>query len=133
VATWLLRLAAILPFLLAAYARRPTRPFIVHRHRRRVVGRVVRAEGGRLTISGASAHEPPDHGVLDRCHWTETPGVCSQRMQALGRAGVRVVFKEIIEVPNVSGFRALDGRDIVAQALEGIERHTLPEPFGRTT
>ena len=59
--------------------------------------------------------------------------MCSQRMQALGRAGVRVVFKEIIEAPDVSGFRALDGRDIVAQALEGIERHTLPEPFGRTT
>ena len=36
-------------------------------------------------------------------------------------------LKEIIEAPDVSGFRALDGRDIVAQALEGIERHTLPE------
>ncbi len=36
-------------------------------------------------------------------------------------------LKEIIEAPDVSAFRALDGRDIVAQALEGIERHTLPE------
>jgi pimeloyl-ACP methyl ester carboxylesterase len=36
-------------------------------------------------------------------------------------------LEEIIEAPDVSAFRALDGRDIVAQALEGIERHTLPE------
>jgi pimeloyl-ACP methyl ester carboxylesterase len=34
---------------------------------------------------------------------------------------------EIIEAPDLSGFRALDGRDIVAGALEGIERHILPE------
>jgi pimeloyl-ACP methyl ester carboxylesterase len=36
-------------------------------------------------------------------------------------------LKEIIEAPDVSAYRALDGRDIVAGALEGIERHTLPE------
>lgn len=36
-------------------------------------------------------------------------------------------LKEIIEAPDLSGFRAVDGRDIVAGALEGIERHTLPE------
>ena len=36
-------------------------------------------------------------------------------------------LKQIIEAPDLSAFRALDGRDIVAQALEGIERHTLPE------
>src|SRR3954454_13439744 len=36
-------------------------------------------------------------------------------------------LKEIIEAPDVSAFRALDGREIVAGALEGIERHTLPE------
>lgn len=35
-------------------------------------------------------------------------------------------LKEIIEAPDLSGFRAVDGRDIVAGALEGIERHTLP-------
>jgi pimeloyl-ACP methyl ester carboxylesterase len=36
-------------------------------------------------------------------------------------------LKEIIEAPDLSRFQALDGRDIVAGALEGIERHTLPE------
>ena len=36
-------------------------------------------------------------------------------------------LKEIIEAPDLSGFRGVDGRDIVAGALEGIERHTLPE------
>jgi len=36
-------------------------------------------------------------------------------------------LKEIIEAPDVSALRALDGRDIVAQALVGIERHVLPE------
>ena len=36
-------------------------------------------------------------------------------------------LKEIIEAPDVSAFRALDGRDIVAGALKGIEQHTLPE------
>jgi pimeloyl-ACP methyl ester carboxylesterase len=36
-------------------------------------------------------------------------------------------LKEIIEAPDLSGFRAVDGRDIVARALEGIERHTLSE------
>jgi pimeloyl-ACP methyl ester carboxylesterase len=34
-------------------------------------------------------------------------------------------LKDIIEAPDLSGFRALDGRDIVAGALEGIERHRL--------
>lgn len=34
-------------------------------------------------------------------------------------------LKEIIEAPDLSGFQAIDGRDIVAGALEGIERHTL--------
>jgi pimeloyl-ACP methyl ester carboxylesterase len=36
-------------------------------------------------------------------------------------------LKQIIEAPDLSGFQAIDGRDIVAGALEGIERHTLPE------
>jgi pimeloyl-ACP methyl ester carboxylesterase len=36
-------------------------------------------------------------------------------------------LKDIIEAPDLSGFRGVDGRDIVAGALEGIERHTLPE------
>jgi pimeloyl-ACP methyl ester carboxylesterase len=36
-------------------------------------------------------------------------------------------LKDIIEAPDVSAFRAVDGREIVAQALEGIERHKLPE------
>ncbi|HEY1517233.1 MAG TPA: alpha/beta hydrolase [Solirubrobacteraceae bacterium] len=36
-------------------------------------------------------------------------------------------LKEIIEVPDLTGFRGVDGRDIVAGALAGIERHTLPE------
>jgi pimeloyl-ACP methyl ester carboxylesterase len=36
-------------------------------------------------------------------------------------------LKEIIEAPDLSGFQAIDGRDIVAGALEGIERHILPE------
>jgi pimeloyl-ACP methyl ester carboxylesterase len=36
-------------------------------------------------------------------------------------------LKEIIEAQDLSGFRAVDGRDIVARALEGIERHTLSE------
>src|SRR6185312_13201172 len=35
-------------------------------------------------------------------------------------------LKEIIEAQDVSAFRALDGREIVAGALEGIEGHTLP-------
>jgi pimeloyl-ACP methyl ester carboxylesterase len=34
-------------------------------------------------------------------------------------------LKDIIEAPDLSAFRALDGREIVAGALEGIERHTL--------
>ncbi|HEX4115698.1 MAG TPA: alpha/beta hydrolase [Solirubrobacteraceae bacterium] len=36
-------------------------------------------------------------------------------------------LKEIIEAPDLSGFQAIDGRDIVAGALQAIERHTLPE------
>ena len=36
-------------------------------------------------------------------------------------------LKQIIEAQDVSAFRALDGREIVAGALEGIERHTLPD------
>jgi pimeloyl-ACP methyl ester carboxylesterase len=36
-------------------------------------------------------------------------------------------LKEIIDAPDLSGFRAVDGRDIVAGALDGIERHTLSE------
>jgi pimeloyl-ACP methyl ester carboxylesterase len=36
-------------------------------------------------------------------------------------------LKAIIEAADVSGFRALDARDIVAGALEGIEQHALPE------
>ena len=36
-------------------------------------------------------------------------------------------LKQIIEAQDLSAFRALDGREIVAGALEGIERHTLPE------
>jgi pimeloyl-ACP methyl ester carboxylesterase len=33
---------------------------------------------------------------------------------------------QIIDAPDLSGFRELDGRDTVAGALEGIERHSLP-------
>jgi pimeloyl-ACP methyl ester carboxylesterase len=36
-------------------------------------------------------------------------------------------LKQIIEAPDLSAFQALDGRDIVAGALEGIEQHTLPD------
>src|SRR3954464_4033429 len=36
-------------------------------------------------------------------------------------------LKGIIEAPDLSAFQALDGRDIVAGALEGIEHHTLPD------
>jgi pimeloyl-ACP methyl ester carboxylesterase len=36
-------------------------------------------------------------------------------------------LEQIIEAPDLSGFQGIDGRDIVAGALEGIERHTLPE------
>jgi pimeloyl-ACP methyl ester carboxylesterase len=36
-------------------------------------------------------------------------------------------LKEIIEAPDLNGFQGLDGRDIVAGALAGIERHRLPE------
>jgi pimeloyl-ACP methyl ester carboxylesterase len=34
---------------------------------------------------------------------------------------------QIIEAPDVSAYRSLDGREIVAGALEGIETHALPE------
>jgi len=36
-------------------------------------------------------------------------------------------LKELIEAPDLSGFREVDGRDIVAGALAGIERHTLSD------
>jgi len=36
-------------------------------------------------------------------------------------------LKELIEAPDLSGFQGTDGRDIVAGALEGIERHPLPD------
>jgi pimeloyl-ACP methyl ester carboxylesterase len=36
-------------------------------------------------------------------------------------------LKEIIEAPDLTGFQGVDGRDIVAGALAGIERHALPE------
>jgi pimeloyl-ACP methyl ester carboxylesterase len=36
-------------------------------------------------------------------------------------------LKELIEAPDLTGFQGVDGRDIVAGALEGIERHTLPD------
>jgi pimeloyl-ACP methyl ester carboxylesterase len=36
-------------------------------------------------------------------------------------------LKELIEAPDLSGFQGTDGRDIVAGALGGIERHALPE------
>jgi len=36
-------------------------------------------------------------------------------------------LKQIIEAPDLSGFQGTDGRDIVATALEGIERHELSE------
>ena len=41
-------------------------------------------------------------------------------------------LKEIIEAPDLSGFQGIDGRDIVAGALEGIERHSCPRPSERT-
>jgi len=36
-------------------------------------------------------------------------------------------LRDIIEAPDLSELRALDGRDIVSGALEGIETHKLPE------
>src|SRR5580700_6171886 len=36
-------------------------------------------------------------------------------------------LKDIIEAPDLSGFQGVDGRDVVAGALQGIERHTLPD------
>jgi pimeloyl-ACP methyl ester carboxylesterase len=36
-------------------------------------------------------------------------------------------LKDIIEAPDLNGFRALDGRDIVASALEAVEKHALPD------
>ncbi len=36
-------------------------------------------------------------------------------------------LKDIIDAPDVSAFAGLDGRDIVAQALAGIQRHRLPD------
>jgi pimeloyl-ACP methyl ester carboxylesterase len=48
-------------------------------------------------------------------------GAASAPLQVTG------ALKEIIEAPDTSQFQALDGREIVAGALDGIERHTLPE------
>jgi pimeloyl-ACP methyl ester carboxylesterase len=36
-------------------------------------------------------------------------------------------LKELIEAPDLTGLQGVDGRDIVAGALQGIERHTLPD------
>jgi pimeloyl-ACP methyl ester carboxylesterase len=36
-------------------------------------------------------------------------------------------LKELIEAPDLTGFQGVDGRDIVAGALAGIEQHALPE------
>jgi pimeloyl-ACP methyl ester carboxylesterase len=36
-------------------------------------------------------------------------------------------LEDIIEAPDLSGFQGVDGRDVVAGALQGIERHTLPD------
>jgi pimeloyl-ACP methyl ester carboxylesterase len=36
-------------------------------------------------------------------------------------------LKDLIEAPDLTGFQSIDGRDIVAGALGGIERHTLPD------
>jgi pimeloyl-ACP methyl ester carboxylesterase len=36
-------------------------------------------------------------------------------------------LKELIEAPDTSGYQALDGRDIVAGALDGIEQHALSD------
>jgi pimeloyl-ACP methyl ester carboxylesterase len=35
-------------------------------------------------------------------------------------------LKQLIEAPDLEPFRAIDGRDIVAQALEGVQKHELP-------
>lgn len=37
------------------------------------------------------------------------------------------VLKELIDAPDLTGFQGIDGSEIVAAALEGIERHTLPD------
>jgi pimeloyl-ACP methyl ester carboxylesterase len=36
-------------------------------------------------------------------------------------------LKDLIELPDLEAFRAINPRDIVASALEGIERHELPD------
>jgi pimeloyl-ACP methyl ester carboxylesterase len=36
-------------------------------------------------------------------------------------------LKELVEAPDLTGFQGVDGRDIVAGALGGIERHALPD------
>jgi pimeloyl-ACP methyl ester carboxylesterase len=36
-------------------------------------------------------------------------------------------LKDLIDAPDLSALQGVDGRDIVAQALQGIERHTLPD------
>ena len=42
-------------------------------------------------------------------------------------------LKEIIEAPDVTAFRALDGRDIVAGALKASSGTHSPTPYERTT
>jgi len=36
-------------------------------------------------------------------------------------------LKDLIEAPDLTGLQGVDGRDIVAGALAGVERHTLPD------
>jgi pimeloyl-ACP methyl ester carboxylesterase len=36
-------------------------------------------------------------------------------------------LRDLIEAPDVEPFRAIDGRDIVAQALQGLQKHELPD------
>jgi pimeloyl-ACP methyl ester carboxylesterase len=36
-------------------------------------------------------------------------------------------LKDLIEAPDLTGFQGVDGRDIVAGALEGVEHHALPD------
>ena len=62
---------------------------------------------------------------------SEDPDRFSSAVVGSGGASVPLeatgALKEIIEAPDLTGFQGVDGRDIVAGALEGIERHTLPE------
>jgi pimeloyl-ACP methyl ester carboxylesterase len=36
-------------------------------------------------------------------------------------------LKGLIEAPDVESFRTVDGRDIVAQALQGVQKHQIPD------